>query len=711
MKKRKTLGLLINCLDGNYLTYLWLKIKKAVKSLDCNLIVYEGKLLNSQKDDDEKHTIVYGFVDKNRIDGLIVTSSISDCIDDDQYVQFLKRFDGIPIVSIGRIAPDVTNIMVDNKKGMESLVRHLIEDHCYRKIAFVTGPKNNSEAIERYEAYLEVLEEKGISVNNDIIFEGDFSSQSGHRIMKDIIIKEIDYDAIVFSNDDMAFGSIKAIGDLADKYNFDISKKSVICGFDDSINAKLTIPPLTTVRQPFEELCYGAVKTLIDKIDGEKTEDTIKFPAVLVKRQSCGCEGERCIDEISNTYLRLVPQVSIHGGIQSYSLNELFDKITDVLKKCNLRSCFISKYSKGAITYHEQLLLKKSFNVPEKSELIYAFNDCERVEIKDNEKYFNTKDLMPNCYLPNDREFIYLLNPLYFDKDNFGFLCVEVENDEVIEFEALRGQISNTLRGALMIIEKEKMEKILLESERLSSLGQLVGGISHNLMSPIMSISGIYTAWESLIKEHREALEDPDVTIEDRIEISNEMKIWNDRLQELNSYMSKVISTIKSQTTQLNCNITKEFTIEELLDRVNFIKKNNIKLDNCILNIETNINTKTKIEGDITSLVKIIDNLLVNGIESYHKKDDTEHFVDLNIYLEGNSVKIKIRDYGEGICDSIKDEIFKHMITSKGKNGTGLSLLLSYSTVKGKFGGEMWFEEGKDKGTVFYISIPVKKTK
>jgi signal transduction histidine kinase len=48
------------------------------------------------------------------------------------------------------------------------------------------------------------------------------------------------------------------------------------------------------------------------------------------------------------------------------------------------------------------------------------------------------------------------------------------------------------------------------------------------------------------------------------------------------------------------------------------------------------------------------------------------------------------------------------MITSKGTKGTGLSLLLSYSTIKAKFGGEMWFEEPKDKGVIFYISIPVR---
>lgn len=98
--------------------------------------------------------------------------------------------------------------------------------------------------------------------------------------------------------------------------------------------------------------------------------------------------------------------------------------------------------------------------------------------------------------------------PLYFDEENFGFLCTEISNDDIFLFEGLRSQISNTLKGALTLKEKDEMEKILLEKERLASLGQLVGGISHNLMSPISAISEIQETLESLINKQRELLED-----------------------------------------------------------------------------------------------------------------------------------------------------------------------------------------------------------
>lgn len=113
MKKRKTIGLIINCLDGNYLTYFWLMLKKAAEKFDCNLIVYEGRGLNSGLSHARKHTIVYGFVDKKRIDGLIITSAVTDNINDKDADNFLNRFQDIPLVSIGKVIPEATSIIAD----------------------------------------------------------------------------------------------------------------------------------------------------------------------------------------------------------------------------------------------------------------------------------------------------------------------------------------------------------------------------------------------------------------------------------------------------------------------------------------------------------------------------------------------------------------------------------------------------------------------
>ena len=65
-----------------------------------------------------------------------------------------------------------------------------------------------------------------------------------------------------------------------------------------------------------------------------------------------------------------------------------------------------------------------------------------------------------------------------------------------------------------------------------------------------------------------------------------------------------------------------------------------------------------------------------------------------------------IRDYGKGMPDEVKNRLFKEMVTTKGKNGTGLGLYMSYSTIKGRFLGNMEFVSEENTGTMFVITIP-----
>ena len=75
-------------------------------------------------------------------------------------------------------------------------------------------------------------------------------------------------------------------------------------------------------------------------------------------------------------------------------------------------------------------------------------------------------------------------------------------------------------------------------------------------------------------------------------------------------------------------------------------------------------------------------------------------------YSENNLV-FTIQDYGSGIPKKVKDKLFKEMITTKGKNGTGLGLFMSYSNIRAHFNGNMTFESEEGKGTKFIITIPM----
>ena len=114
----------------------------------------------------------------------------------------------------------------------------------------------------------------------------------------------------------------------------------------------------------------------------------------------------------------------------------------------------------------------------------------------------------------------------------------------------------------------------------------------------------------------------------------------------------------------------------------------------------------TIIHGDVNSLVQVINNMISNSIQAYNGK--TNEKIDIIVERKDNSLLIHIKDYASGLSDKVKNKLFKEMITTKGKNGTGLGLYMSYSTIRAHFNGNITVESEKDKGTTFTIFLPLQ---
>ncbi len=78
------------------------------------------------------------------------------------------------------------------------------------------------------------------------------------------------------------------------------------------------------------------------------------------------------------------------------------------------------------------------------------------------------------------------------------------------------------------------------------------------------------------------------------------------------------------------------------------------------------------------------------------------------MFKNENNINFTIKDYGKGINNKIQEKLFKEMITTKGKNGTGLGLFMSASNIKAQFNGNIKFTSTEGKGSTFNIIIPIK---
>lgn len=249
-------------------------------------------------------------------------------------------------------------------------------------------------------------------------------------------------------------------------------------------------------------------------------------------------------------------------------------------------------------------------------------------------------------------------------------------------------------------------QDMLMEKERLASLGQLIGGISHNLKTPIMSISGAAEGLTDLINEYDASIGDPEVTNNDHHAIANDMREWITKIHSYTSYMSDIITAVKGQAVNLSENENNEFTVDELFKRVNILMKHEISNASLTLAIDVQVPSATTLVGDINSLVQVINNLITNAIQSYNGRKGEEIKV-LAQKLDNNLI-ISVIDHGCGMTKEVQDKLFNTMITTKGKNGTGLGMFMSYSTIKGHFNGDITFETEVNKGTTFNVILPLQ---
>lgn len=278
-----------------------------------------------------------------------------------------------------------------------------------------------------------------------------------------------------------------------------------------------------------------------------------------------------------------------------------------------------------------------------------------------------------------------------------------ISNDEIGDLVISFNKVQDLNNNRIMQIKDN--QETLMESERLASLGQLIGGIAHNLKTPIMSISGAAEGLTDLVKEYDSSIEDPEVNNQDHHDIAKDMFTWIEKIKDYTEYMSDIITAVKGQAVTLSETENVSFDLDELVKRIDILMKHELKSSVTYLNVIMNINSKTTINGDVNSLVQVINNMISNAIQAYNGKQGGK--IDLILSKSSNKLIISVKDYASGLSEKVKNKLFKEMITTKGKNGTGLGLYMSYSTIRAHFNGNITFISEENKGTTFNITLPL----
>ena len=196
---------------------------------------------------------------------------------------------GIPVVVGGRPprGATVSYVDVDNVQGARTAMEHLIASG-RKVVATITGPLDMSVGQDRLSGYRQALEATGQRTDTSLEAAGDFTREGGAAAMRRILETRPDVDAVFAASDVMAAGAVQVLRAAGRRIPEDVG----IVGFDDSSIAETTDPPLTSVRQPIEEMGREMVRLLLEHTaDPGSVPRKVILATQLVRRRSS--EGVR----------------------------------------------------------------------------------------------------------------------------------------------------------------------------------------------------------------------------------------------------------------------------------------------------------------------------------------------------------------------------------------------------------------------------------
>jgi DNA-binding LacI/PurR family transcriptional regulator len=190
---------------------------------------------------------------------------------------------GMPAVSVGQLStvPDLPFVDADNAGGAYGAVRHLLASGRQR-IATIAGCLDMDVAQSRLTGYRDALRDAGMVLDEDLVVSGDFTDAGGERAMRSLLQRRPDLDAVFAASDLMASGALRALAADGRRVPADIA----VVGFDDSPIAAHTLPRLTSVRQPTDDMGREIVRMVLAGISSGTMPASRILPTKLVRRDS-----------------------------------------------------------------------------------------------------------------------------------------------------------------------------------------------------------------------------------------------------------------------------------------------------------------------------------------------------------------------------------------------------------------------------------------
>ncbi|MET9714935.1 LacI family DNA-binding transcriptional regulator [Streptomyces rochei] len=229
-----------------------------LKGVGAELSETEMQLLLIFAGSDRERRRLAQYLAAHRVDGVLLVSVHAD----DPLPDMLSQLEIPAVISGPRSAAEtLASVDSDNFGGARSAVEHLLS-RGRRSIAHITGRLDVYGAQRRVDGYRAALRDAGHEVDEQLIEAGDFTEEGGRRAMAELLRRRPDLDAVFAGSDVTAAGARQVLREAGRRIPDDVA----LVGYDDSAIARHMEPPLTSVRQPIEEMGRAMIDLLLNEI-------------------------------------------------------------------------------------------------------------------------------------------------------------------------------------------------------------------------------------------------------------------------------------------------------------------------------------------------------------------------------------------------------------------------------------------------------------
>lgn len=350
------------------------------------------------------------------------------------------------------------------------------------------------------------------------------------------------------------------------------------------------------------------------------------------------------------------------------------------------------------------ILLNNNSSIEDELQMVHGVVEKVILDCSNNEYIFNTQDFIPEEYLPSKKRYTLISLPLFSLNRCFGFIVIDSANMDESFIENIHMHLSSTLMNILSLKQLKETQKLLVESEKLAFLGNLVAGLAHEVNTPL----GITVTATSF---YRELLYDLKVQFDKGLLTKRLISHFFIKTSETSELIQKSLNTtielidrFKLISTNTDFEVRTVFNLVENIVR-NF-EKNREYFEN--LNIELIIKSPEIVLIDSYPLVfeKIINNLINNSVHHGFINIQSPK-IELEILKNDKNITLIYKDNGKG-CD--KDQItkiFNPFFTTKRSSGfTGLGLTIIYNLIHMKLKGEIICNSKNNQGLILKITVP-----